>query len=892
MNVSKCKLMIKLLPFLAVLMTLAFFLVPDRTVHARNPIRRTFFNNVYPEAIGTAIDNLPSNAGHCGVCHFDFNGGGPRNPYGLAIEVGLNNGLSNIEAIIAVHGADSDADGFANYIEASDTVNFGNTSTFPGLFEGNKNSVSNIPVSEIEPYLTPSGGSDTIPPGVMLYTPNGGEVVDAGSRYSITFDLSDESGISHFAVYLSDDGGASYEAVALNEPEASGFSWFVPNRPGVLNRIKVVAYDNAGNDGAGESRSDFKIIGTPAGFVPSSLRDVDMTGTQPHRGAILEDPDVSCGSCHGGYNTAVEPLHSWRGSMMAQAARDPFFFACMAVAEQDAPSVGDICIRCHSPGGWQEGRSVDTSGDLLNVKDRHGVHCDFCHRVVDFDYVPGINPAEDVAVLAGVGELPLQYANGQFINDPAPLRRGPRADSEAAHAFVESPIHRSANMCGTCHDVSNPVFSKVGPEDYSPNEFDAEHPDMEIRDMCPIERTYSEWTRSEYAATGVYAPRLAGNKADGIVSSCQDCHMRDVAGKASNESGSPSRSDLALHDLTGGNSFVGDIIGGFFPDEVNAVQLADAKERARTMLRLAASLNVTPEEFGITVRVTNETGHKMPSGYPEGRRIWLNVKAYDPVGRLIYESGEYDLDSGELRQDSQIKIYEIHPGLSPDLAAALGLPAGESFHFVLNDTVLFDNRIPCRGFSNAAFEEIQSQPVDYAYADGQYWDDTQYVLPEETDSVLVTLYYQTTSKEYIEFLRDENTTNSAGQDLYDAWVAQGKNPPEIMVKQKVAVNVIVTDVEDGSIPLIYSLVQNYPNPFNPMTSVTYSLAGRSHVLIAVYDVQGRRVRTLVDEVQEPSRRTVTWNGKDDMGSVLASGIYFIRYRAGEYQFTKKAVLLR
>lgn len=51
--------------------------------------------------------------------------------------------------------------------------------------------------------------------------------------------------------------------------------------------------------------------------------------------------------------------------MMAQAARDPLFLACLAVEEQDAPSVGDLCIRCHSPGGWEEGRSTDTGGGML-----------------------------------------------------------------------------------------------------------------------------------------------------------------------------------------------------------------------------------------------------------------------------------------------------------------------------------------------------------------------------------------------------------------------------------------------------------------------------------------------------------------------------------------------
>ncbi len=69
--------------------------------------------------------------------------------------------------------------------------------------------------------------------------------------------------------------------------------------------------------------------------------------------------------------------------MMAQAMRDPLYQATLVIAEQVVPSVGDLCLRCHTPGGWQEGRSIDTSGGMLTAKDRQGIQCDFCHRLVD-----------------------------------------------------------------------------------------------------------------------------------------------------------------------------------------------------------------------------------------------------------------------------------------------------------------------------------------------------------------------------------------------------------------------------------------------------------------------------------------------------------------------------
>ncbi len=875
-------------PALLTIAVVAVALVLAGAASARNPIRRTFFD-AYPVADGTQLDDLPSNAGHCGVCHFDFDGGGARNPYGLGIEVGLNNGLSNLEAILAVENGDADGDGFVTLTEVTDVATFGNTPTFPGLTAGNAGSAVNIPLGEIEPYLTPSGSTDTTPPEVTVTSPNGGESMSAGSYFAIGYSATDDGGISKANLFLSDDGGATFKPVARNEPPGTGFSWFVPNWPGGANKIRVEAVDTAGNVGFDETDGTFTIVGTPAGYVPTTLRDMGMPGTQPHEGAILDDPDASCGTCHGGYDATVEPWHNWRGSMMSQAARDPFFFAGMAVAEQDAPSSGDLCIRCHSPGGWQEGRSVDTSGDLLNVTDRHGVQCDFCHRAVDHNYIEGVSPGEDLEVLAGIDPLPLNYGNGMFVNDPAPLRRGPYADAQASHAFVESPLHRSSHVCGLCHDVSNPVFIRTAPGDYAPNAFDEEHPDMDLRNMFPVERTYSEWTQSEYATAGVYAPQFAGDKPDGIVSECLDCHMRDVTGKGAD--GGPTRTDIGLHDFMGGNTFVPDIINTFFPDEVDVAQLQAAGERALTMLGLAATLDLTPTDYGVDVRVVNETGHKLPSGYPEGRRIWLNVQAYDELGAKIFESGAYDFGTAELLHDEQEKIYEVHPGLSPGLAQALGLPAGKSFHFVLSDTVYMDNRIPPRGSTNAGLAAVQSPVVGHEYEDGQYWDDTEYILPVAAESVHVNLYYQTTSKEYVEFLRDANTTNSAGQDLYSAWVAQGKSPPVVMAHARSGVAVTDTDVPQEEL-LTFAMEQNHPNPFNPATTVRYSLAERGHVGIVVYDVAGRRVKALIDEVQDGGRYGIPWDGRNDDGVVLASGVYFIRYQAGGNTFWKKAALLR
>jgi hypothetical protein len=313
------------------------------------------------------------------------------------------------------------------------------------------------------------------------------------------------------------------------------------------------------------------------------------------------------------------------------------------------------------------------------------------------------------------------------------------------------------------------------------------------------------------------------------------------------------------------------------------------------MLQLAASMELTALQIGnnpaVEVKITNETGHKLPSGYPEGRRIWLNVKAYDGAQNLVYESGAYNEGTGVLTHDEDAKVYEIHPGLSPGLASALGLEPGKSFHFVLNDTVYSDNRIPPRGFTNANFDTIQSPVVAYSYPDSQYWDITTYELPSTSELVEVFMYYQSTSKEFIEFLRDENVTNSVGQDLYDAWVAQGRAAPVTMVSG----NVFVTPTTDvpGGPGLHYALLQSFPNPFTSSATIVYSIAQPGFVSLRVFDAKGRLVRTLVDGyVERPGRHAVTWNGRGDWGAELPTGVYFYEISSGTFQATRKMILVR
>lgn len=525
--------------------------------------------------------------------------------------------------------------------------------------------------------------------------------------------------------------------------------------------------------------------------VPTTLNDFFLAGSQPGQSGQLETPD-KCDNCHGGYDPAVEPAYIWRGNMMSQAARDPFFYACMTIGNQDAAFVGDLCIRCHSPAGWLEGRSTPTDGSALNSNDREGVQCDFCHKLIKPTEL-GTNPypantfytnntyPSDQTYLGLLSPIPTHSANGMYIADVDNSKRGPFSDAVARHQWYYSPFHQDAAICGTCHDVSNPAFSKQSDGTYELNSLGLQSPSMDPYTMFPVERTYSEWTQSEYNTTqGVYAPQFGGNKQ--YVRICQDCHMRDVMGKGADMRNAPIRNDLPLHDMTGGNTWVPDLLPTFWPGETNASALADGKQRAAYMLQNAATVEVTGDIPNISVKVINETGHKLPSGYPEGRRIWINVKAFDSNNQLLQEFGAYDYNTGTLTKNDT-KVYEIKLAMSESVQNFTGLSNeadGSSFHFAINNMVIKDNRIPPRGFTNANFAAIQSPPVGYSYTDGIYWDITDYTLPNETARYEVKLYYQTASKEYIEFLRDKNLTNDWGDNLYNAWASSGMSAPVLM----------------------------------------------------------------------------------------------------------------
>jgi len=607
--------------------------------------------------------------------------------------------------------------------------------------------------------------------------------------------------------------------------------------------------------------------------------DIQQPGTQPLEVSI--EASGRCDNCHSGYDVAVEPVRNHWGGMMAQAGRDPLFWATVAVAERDFVGSGDLCLRCHSPEGWTGGRSTPTDGSALRASDGEGVSCDLCHQLVNPDGSEhfGVQNAPFLAHDGGTPREPYS-GSGMYVLDPDSDKNGPYSDPASPHQAVESDFHRSSALCGTCHDVSNPAvgdlahnhgaMTPLAPGSYSgipgaPVDGKAAFNHFPYQ-YGVVERTYSEHVASDLSALRIaeyatlppelQAGAIAKARADALAASasgdyvdgdprtftCQSCHMPPVTGKGCDRASAPLRSDLPLHDLTGGNTWVPRaitwlddlgrlVLGGGLSAERRAA-LERGVLRARGNLQRAAALHVA----GDTLRVVNLTGHKLISGYPEGRRMWLHVTWRGAGGGVLREDGAYGplavvLDGAPATvasildlHDPHLRLYAVHFGLTQEWASqllALGYAPGlaldhdrvsgapgttlgalaaaapgtqaESFHFVLNNTILSDTRIPPYGMTRAEALERNIQPVPASlYGDPaageayEHFDDVALEPPPGARTAEIELLYQTTSWEYVQFLHlatpDTGFLADSGDALLDAWLATGMSAPEVMAE--------------------------------------------------------------------------------------------------------------
>ncbi|WP_375737825.1 multiheme c-type cytochrome [Pseudomonas boanensis] len=381
----------------------------------------------------------------------------------------------------------------------------------------------------------------------------------------------------------------------------------------------------------------------------------------PHRAntpnnAVLSIKDFDdaqvCGACH------TEIYQQWRSSMMSHAWEDPIYRALLRHASQATEGrVDNFCTGCHTPIGLTTGQitsSVNRASIEFTAEHNPmpGVDCETCHNI---------------SARTGLD-------NGAYVLSPRahgkPTKFGPRRDAVSPyHDTVYSGLHTRSDFCATCHNVTHP-FSSVA-----------------------VERTYDEWLESPYSFNG---------------ETCQSCHMPGFVGKAAMMG--PERDDVASHWFSGANAAVLEYLGQ-----------KEAAQRARSSLREAAQIEffhvpdrILPgQQVSVRVKVANVgAGHKLPTGFPEGREVWIDFHAVDAMGTEFYRLGA-------------IKDGATEPG-TRNFKVHLGDKDGKELDIeVWNATqILSDNRILPKGYDIREFSfQVPSTAVSpiTLTAELNYW---------------------------------------------------------------------------------------------------------------------------------------------------------------------------
>ncbi|MBK6463921.1 MAG: hypothetical protein IPF92_23410 [Myxococcales bacterium] len=399
----------------------------------------------------------------------------------------------------------------------------------------------------------------------------------------------------------------------------------------------------------------------------------------------------------------VSPVATWRPSMMAMAARDPFYLAVVDEERSSRPGaealIDGACTRCHAPAAAVElglgGETVTLPGLFSGMSKelhagRDGVTCSLCHQMKS-------EPRGPDATFGGaftVGEAREIYGPHR---DPVttPMR------TFVSYTPTYSGHLSSSDACASCHTVFTRAYDAAG---------------KAVGPKLPEQVTYLEWRNSIYSAPGDRG------------ASCQACHiptgdddgapLATVLSKLP-PSGLEPRKPLGRHLFLGGNvtmlrAFASD--GGWSGASADPPAFEAQAERTRKNLASAATVTLADVRAGagasarleVDVRVENKTGHKFPTGYPS-RRAWLHLKVTGPGG-VVWESGRSDafgrlVDRGGRVLDTKSAIFPHRDVITTEgevmvYEAVLGDESGKVVHRPLEATrYLKDNRLPPLGAS-------------------------------------------------------------------------------------------------------------------------------------------------------------------------------------------------
>ncbi len=609
----------------------------------------------------------------------------------------------------------------------------------------------------------------------------------------------------------------------------------------------------------------------------------------------------NCASCHapGSPNTAalidskgrdVSPVTLWRSTMMANAARDPLWRAKVSVETKLTPSlqafIEDKCTTCHAPMGRTQ--AIADGADYYSISEMEqsalaldGVSCTVCHQIKDIN----LGKPESFSGHYTIENDRLIY--GPYTNPVT----GPMQN-----AVNYTPVHsvhvQSSELCATCHTLFTPTVDENG------------NVVGEIAEQTP----YLEWKNSDYSAQNI---------------ECQTCHM-----PALNEgiiiSNRPTtlsaRQPYGQHYFVGGNVFMLKILKAHgtelgvtatpaqFDSTIQRTLRLLQEETAR--LTLAAQFR-TSDTLEVKVAVQNLAGHKFPSGYPS-RRAWIHLKVTDANGTVIFESGKWNPQDGE--------IYALDEGYEPHYDVITDTSQVQVYEAIMGDingnvtytllrgfTYLKDNRLPPKGFttSHVTYDSIRiygaaAEDPNFNRSgtqEGTGIDTVTYIIAgasASTDYIIsAELLYQTAMPRFIADILQHDTPEVT---RFAGYYQNADKAPIVVASATTGAGPTGILTDEHVVPESPLVISAYPNPFNPQVQFQIQAAASGWLTLEIYNVQGQRMQTLYRGLIPAGNQQFRWDGKTAAGHNASSGMYYVVARLstsqGNFTATRRIILLK
>jgi hypothetical protein len=362
----------------------------------------------------------------------------------------------------------------------------------------------------------------------------------------------------------------------------------------------------------------------------------------------------ACAVCHQKMTDAsgqdVSNDTQWRATMLANAARDPYWLATVRSETNLAPQIEAViqkkCATCHMPmaevtlaAEGQEVRILDqglhASTHALHPLAMDGVSCTLCHQIepANLGQSGSFSGGFQIDTQLPAGK---RLAYGPFVTPP-----NLEAVMQGSSGFIPlQGLHiEQSETCGTCHDLITPTLDSSG----------------NIAGEFAEQLIYSEWNNSSYPGR----------------TTCQNCHMPLAEGKVQlSITGGPARQPFYQHSFVGGNAYM----LGMLKQNSTTLEVTAAPEHfdwsiERTTTQIATqSARLTLRQPRLEdgklvagVYIENLVGHKFPAGFPS-RRAWLHIRVTDQAGSLIFESGGFDATGAIAGNDNDADpaSYEPH----------------------------------------------------------------------------------------------------------------------------------------------------------------------------------------------------------------------------------------